>query len=311
MSNSKDSKETSTVFCPKYSAPWFYYRLTIVQAGTAAVFTTFLVTHLSATALASFGGIELTNKTIVLGRVYYQNKFLEPIVVFGSLCGHIIAGIAKRVIKQYWKYKKQDQRKLIGEVRIRVEKTTADETDEHGGVRQKITTKTTTTITGSHITRALVLIGQYHHLTGYLLIPSVLAHALLNRILPRRHFGDSSMINASYVTLSLKKWPRSSYLGLTALIAIGVYHVGSGLPAVYKILKSLLIKKNGEKISESAKKRQRYIRNGIIVSTIGLLMAGILVIGGKIGKDNTRIPLRKEYLKVYGQIYPQSWVREL
>ncbi|CAG8765259.1 16523_t:CDS:1, partial [Acaulospora morrowiae] len=295
---------------PAFSAPWFYCHLTTFQAGTAVVFTTFLVTHLSATALATVGGIELTNKTIVLGRVYYQNKFLEPVVVFGSLWGHVLAGIAKGIIRMYWKRKARDYRKLTGDVHEKVEKIITDETNDEGKVvRQKITTRITTTTTESHISRAIGLILPYHREAGYILIPLVLTHAFISRALPRRHFGDSSLINATYITLALKKWPRSTYLALTALVTLGVFHAVSGAPAVFRILKSVLFK-NGEKppvVSEAARKRQRIIRNGVIVSTVGLLTAGILVLGGKIGRDNIRIPLRTEYLKVYGQIYPKSW----
>ncbi|CAG8755294.1 16397_t:CDS:2, partial [Racocetra fulgida] len=153
-------------------------------------------THLSATALATIGGIELTNKTIVLGRVYYQNSFLEPIVVAGSIWGHIISGLIKRGIKLYWKYKKQDVRKLTGEVHEKVEKIVTDETNEQGVV--------------------------------------------------------------------IHKQP-----------------------------------------SEATKKRLRIIRNGVIVSSIGLLATGLLVIGGKLRRENIKIPLRSEYLKVYGHVYPQ------
>lgn len=310
MSLSKETENGNNIYRPRYSAPWFYYHLTIVQAGTAAAFTTFLVTHLSSTALATLGGIELANKTIILGRVYYQNRFLEPIVVFGSLFGHIIAGAAKFGIRKYWKYKKQDQRKLAGEVRVKVEKKITEEADEHGGIRQKTTTKTITTISGSHITRALTFTGLYHKASGYILIPIILGHVVLNRALPRRHFGDSSMINLSYVRVALKRWPYTSYLGLIALISIGVYHVVSGFPAAIKILRGLVIKRNGERLSEQTKKRNRLIRNGVVVSTIGLLTAGLLVIGGKLGKDDIRTPLHREYLKVYGRVYPQSWVRD-
>ncbi|RIA83633.1 hypothetical protein C1645_785950 [Glomus cerebriforme] len=294
----------------RITIPKVYGYLTIVQTGTAVVFSTFLVTHLSAPALAIIGGIDLTNKTIVLGRVYYQNKFLEPLVVFGALIGHVAAGIAKRSIKFYWKYKKQDVRKLTGEVHEKVEKITTDEKDDNGVVvRQKITTKTTTTITGSYISRALNSLFPNHHTIGYILIPFVFGHAYINRILPKRYFGDSSLINASYVTLSLKKWPRSSYLALTALIGLTAYHITSGAPVAYKILRGFLLKKNGEKLlSESAKRKERILRRGLIITSVGLLTAGLLVIGGKIGKD-PRIPLRTEYLKVYGKVYPQSWVR--
>ncbi|CAG8550313.1 5793_t:CDS:1 [Acaulospora colombiana] len=308
------SKPTNgnTKIRPKFSAPWFYYHLTTIQSGTAVVFTTFLATHLSATALATVGGIELTNKTIVLGRVYYQNRFLEPVIVFGSLWGHVLAGIAKGIIRLYWKRKVRDQRKLTGDVHEKVEKIITDETDDKGVVvRQKITTRITTTTTDSHISRAIGLILPYHRETGYLLIPLVLGHAFVARGLPRRYFGDSSLIDATYITLALKRWPRSTYLALTVLVTLGVFHAVSGAPAVFKILKSVLSKKGVEKqpgLSEAAKRRQRIIRNGVIVSTVGLLTAGILVIGGKIGRNDIRIPLRTEYLRVYGQIYPKNWV---
>ncbi|CAG8812056.1 9691_t:CDS:1 [Cetraspora pellucida] len=286
-----------------------YGYLTLVQVGTAAVFTTFLVTHLSATALATLGGIELTNKTIVLGRVYYQNRFLEPIIVAGSFWGHILSGLIKRGIKLYWKYKKQDTRNLAGEAHEKVEMIVTDGPNEQGVVVRKTMKKTTTTITGSYISRAIVLLLPYHHLAGYLLIPFVLSHAFIHRVLPRRHFGDSSMINASYVTLALKKWPRSTYLTFTMLIGLGVYHVCSGAPVVYKILRGSIIKNSDKPTSEATKKRLRIIRNGVIVSSIGLLATGLLVIGGKLRRENIKIPLRPEYLKVYGHVYPQSWVR--
>ncbi|CAG8604889.1 4047_t:CDS:1, partial [Dentiscutata heterogama] len=204
---------------------------------------------------------------------------------------------------------KQDARKLTGEVHEKVEKIISDEKNEQGVTVRKITTKTTTTITGSHISRALVFLLPYHRLTGYLLIPCVFSHAYIHRVLPRRHFGDSSMINASYVTLALKKWPRSTYLAFTLLIGLGVYHICSGAPVVYKILKGSILKNGDKQASEVTKKRLRIIRNGVIVSSIGLLATGLLVIGGKLRRENIKIPFRSEYLKVYGRVYPQSWVR--
>lgn len=321
MSNSKPTLGESTVgdgggrdgLCePKartITLPKAYRFLTIVQAGTAIAFSTFLITHLSATTLATFGGIDLTNKTIILGRVYYQSKFLEPIVVFGALVGHLTAGIAKRSIKLYMKYKKRDDRKLTQEVHEKVEKIVTDEKNEQGNVvRQKITTKTTTTISSSYLSRALSFLLPNHHVIGYILVPLVFGHTYINRILPRRHFDDSSLINATYITLSLRKWPVTSYLSLTALIGLTAYHVTSGFLVVYKILRGSVSKKNGEKqfvLSDSAKKK---LRNGIMITSIGLLTTGLLVIGGKFGKD-PKIPLRTEYLKVYGQVLPQSWIR--
>jgi len=311
MSLSRPTNSETSLSKLKITLPKAYGYLTIVQAGSAIVFTSFLVTHLSATALANIGGIELTNKAIILGRVYYQNKFLEPIVVVAALWSHIVSSAAKRGIRLYWKFKKQDERKLTGEVHEKVEKIVTDEKNEQGIVmRQKITTKITTTITESYVSRAMGSLFPYHHAAGYLLIPFVLFHSTISRVLPRKHFGDSSLINATYVTLALRRWPKTSYFIFSALIGLTAYHVTSGLPSVVKVIKGAIFKSStaDKSLPPTSKNIQKYIRTGAIVSTIGLLGTGLLVISGKIGRD-PRIPLRSEYLKVYGLVYPQSWVR--
>ncbi|CAG8445765.1 14595_t:CDS:1 [Ambispora leptoticha] len=310
---SNDGKSLFSISLPKA-----YSHLTITQAGSAIVFSTFLVTHLSATALANFGGIELANRTMLLGRVYYQNHLLEPIVVFGALGLHIASGVAKRVIRLYWKYRRLDKRELTGDVHETVERIVTDEKNEEGQVvRQKITTKTTKTITTSFITKASAFLLPFHSLVGYLLIPAVINHVGIHRILPKRYFGDSSLINMTYVTLALRRWPKSSYLAYATLVGLAVYHVAGGAPAALKIIKGVTVQKGkNEKqsatvpeSSENSKKLIKYLRNGAIATTIGLVGGGLLVIGGKIGRENIRIPLRNEYLKVYGRVYPHSWVR--
>ncbi|KAG9284470.1 hypothetical protein G9A89_014074 [Geosiphon pyriformis] len=295
--------------------PQTYGYLTIVQAGSAIVFSTFLVTHLSAAILANFGGVELANKALVLGRVYYQNSLLEPIIVFGSLWVHITSGVAKRGIRLFWrKLRKEDSRKLTGEVNEKIEKIVTDETNDKGQVvRQKITTKTTTTITPSYISRAVAFLLPLHSLTGYLLIPVVVSHYAVNRIIPRRYLGDSSLIDITYVTLALKRWPKSTYLGFTLLLGLAAYHVASGAPAAFQVISgSISLKKNKDRAaiaSDQAKKRQNSIRNGALTTSLGLVASGLLVIGGIIGRGNINIPLRAEYLRIYEHIYPQSWVR--
>ena len=66
----------------------------------------------------------------------------------------------------------RDTQKLYGEVYERVGKIVEDETNEQGVVvRQKITTKTITTITSSYLSRASALLLSFHILSGYLLFP--------------------------------------------------------------------------------------------------------------------------------------------
>ena len=167
-----------------------------------------------------------------------------------------------------------------------------DETNEQGVVvRQKITTKTTMTITSSYLSRASAL-----------LFPLATTHLYVIRILPKRELGDSSSINATYATLA-------SYLITTALICFGVYHVVSGIPAATRALLGAASKtKNGEKpppvaLTEKEKRKQRNIRHGVIGVTTGVLLGGMYWIGGRFGRDQFRIPQRVQYLQLYVEYY--------
>ena len=110
----------------------------------------------------------------------------------------------------------RDSQKLYGEVYEKVEKIVEDETNEQGVVvRQKITTKTTMTITSSYLSRASALLLPFHILSGYLLFPLATTHLYVMRILPKRELGDSSSINA---TPGFPKIPKTSHLITAALV---------------------------------------------------------------------------------------------
>jgi len=112
--------------------------------------------------------------------------------------------------------------------------------------------------------------------------------------------------------MALKKWPKSTYFSFLVLIGLTVFHAASGTPAALKILSGTLKKRNGEKAvvqSEKWKRREKFIRAGAIATSLGLLVGGLFIIGGRFGRDHIRVPLRPQYLKAYGRLYPESWVR--
>ncbi|WFD04125.1 hypothetical protein MOBT1_002828 [Malassezia obtusa] len=74
---------------------------TAVQTGTAATLGSVLVTHLAAPVVAALVGpeqLDLANQTMLLGRVYYQNALLEPVVVWGALTAHLVASAVRRAL---------------------------------------------------------------------------------------------------------------------------------------------------------------------------------------------------------------------
>ncbi|PWN48882.1 hypothetical protein IE53DRAFT_363555 [Violaceomyces palustris] len=84
--------------------------LTRLQTGSAISFSTFLMVHLSSPLSALVGSVvgrgggtsgyegavDWASRTMILGRVYYQNPLTEPILIWGSLSIHVASSIARR-----------------------------------------------------------------------------------------------------------------------------------------------------------------------------------------------------------------------
>jgi hypothetical protein len=80
-----------------------YNGLTIVQSASALTFSVFYITHGTQFLTAPFGGIEASNKLLLLGRPLYQDEHLEPVLVTGAASVHVLSGLAKSAIRAYWK----------------------------------------------------------------------------------------------------------------------------------------------------------------------------------------------------------------
>ncbi|KAG2180152.1 hypothetical protein INT43_003940 [Umbelopsis isabellina] len=84
------------------SLPQIYGTLTVIQSASALTFSVFYFTHATQFLAAPFGGIELSNKYLLLGRPLYQDEHLEPILVTGAAIVHVVSGLAKGAIRLYW-----------------------------------------------------------------------------------------------------------------------------------------------------------------------------------------------------------------
>lgn len=65
-------------------------------------------------------------------------------------------------------------------------------------------------------------------LSGYVLMPIVVGHAVYHRIAPQWILGDSSMITLDYVAYSVHHHPILAWSALLSLVGVGVFHVSRG-----------------------------------------------------------------------------------
>ncbi|PKI82605.1 hypothetical protein MVES_003380 [Malassezia vespertilionis] len=82
---------------PHAGRRWLLRGATLVQTGTALTLGSVFIVHLAAPVVAALGGaanIDWANQTLLLGREYYQNALLEPIVVYGAFGAHVLHVVA-------------------------------------------------------------------------------------------------------------------------------------------------------------------------------------------------------------------------
>ncbi|KAG0002892.1 hypothetical protein BGZ80_005898, partial [Entomortierella chlamydospora] len=173
-----------------------YQGLGRLQAFSAIAFGAFGFIHMVPPMLASVGGIELANKALIWGRVYYQTYGFEQVFVYGSLAIHIGTGLCKAIVRFVWKSKS-----YYASTRPVTDSQYADRPKSSKGATT-ITTPTTTTITSSKpgaktsSTSSTSISGDrsgsgtapglfpYHRLVGWVLTPLVLGHMDTMRMTP-------------------------------------------------------------------------------------------------------------------------------
>ncbi|KAF8946460.1 hypothetical protein BGZ47_000463 [Haplosporangium gracile] len=274
-----------------------------VQAFSAMAFSTFAVIHLVPPVLASVGGVELANKALLWGRVYYQTYGLEQVLVSGSLLVHLGAGFCKAVIRMVWKVKSY----------YSGSSSTTSRAIEEGDAGDAATTKerftmtnacgsttSTTTMTKTTSTKTSVTGGgsggsasapglfPYHRLAGWILTPMVIAHMNVMRLAPLEVLGDSSMIDYSFVTYLRRIGRSGPYVLLVGLLA---YHMFGGMPVAFNML---LPKGSPKRVKVQELMRSRKLRGALAAVVVGLVTVGT----GRIMFAKGPIPLSRVYLSL-------------
>lgn len=239
--------------------------LRLVQTTSAATFALFGIVHLASplSGLLPQRPKYLTsaenraNGFLLVARELYQGEWTEPVWVWGSLSAHVLSGMALRWLKVLERAERRKVRREEVKRRARelatvhadelvgpdfqraseIERDLAvDEVDELEGGLVATTTTDEELVVPSAVpasTGALVPLPTFHQATGYALLPFVLHHVWLHRLLPASPEPPISSLSPSFFNytfsslalnhsnLVVRLGSAASYAALTSL---ATYH---------------------------------------------------------------------------------------
>ncbi|SCV69506.1 BQ2448_2526 [Microbotryum intermedium] len=231
--------------------------LQLVQRVSAGIFSTFLIVHLSAPLIAAVtltGDAEQQASAFMLvGREWYQGGGYkkEGVVVWGSATVHVLSGVVARAAKNAERKERRKKRKA--EVKLAAQRSQA--LGEDSNLPTFASSSATTTddfdadrlddedpesfpsaVVTKQVETAAIPVSSAplapQHLAGYLLIPFVIHHSILHRILPLKQnltpFFSYSFVGYS-LTQSAPLLRAISVIGYAGVAGLGVYHALAGI----------------------------------------------------------------------------------
>ncbi|KAG0201658.1 hypothetical protein BGX28_005575 [Mortierella sp. GBA30] len=237
---------------PFLSSVGLYQGLSRVQAYSAMAFGAFTFIHMVPPVLASVGGIDLADKALMWGRVYYQAPGIEQILVLNALGIHIVSGLSKALIRLVWKAKRayhvyiskspvdaQDAQDAVNDL------TYSSSSSSETVVVTATSTRTSTSAAASTGSSSDTTVNSgsgsapglfpYHRLVGWILTPIVFDHLNTMRIVPLNILGDSSMIDFSFISYLYRSGQQHPFV-YVLLVALSSYHMISGGLAAYNLV---------------------------------------------------------------------------
>lgn len=237
VSNDKSPSQprrTNTLGLSQHSAIWYLSR---IQKYSTYAFSAFTVMHIANTSLIPLvaRSVPASEPYLLLTRPYYQSPAAEPLMVAIPLLSHIVSGITVRMIRR------NHNARRYGDAYSSENKA-------------------------SFFTNFWPRVSGISKL-GFILTPLIMGHVLINRGIPGRN-----NVNLSYVSHAFAKHPAVSFVGFTALMSVGCWHITWGW-AKWLGWTPELVTDAGTK-RELGKKRRWYIINGLAAAVTGLWMAG-------------------------------------
>ena len=131
---------------------------------------------------------------------------------------------------------------------------------------------------------------SYSSISGYILAPLVLGHALVNRTLPWVYEGGSSGVGLGYVAHGFARHPFIAWTGYAMLVGVGVGHFVWGIARWQGLMPH----------GNDRRAKRWWTINGIAAALTGLWMAGGLGVVGLGGKASGWVG--KGYDELYSKI---------
>ncbi|KAI5360684.1 Putative MDM10-complementing protein [Septoria linicola] len=250
----------------QHSALWY---LTRVQKYSSYVFTAFAAMHITNTSIIPLitQSVPASEPYLLLTRPYYQSPAAEPIMIALPLWGHILSGVAIRVIRR-----NQNARRY-GDAYSRENQDSF------------FTNKFWPKVSGTSK-------------LGYLFIPLALGHIVLNRAIPQAYKSGGGNVDLAYVSHAFAKHPIVSYAGFAALLSVGCWHFTWGFAKYFGWLPEQVTEYGGGR--EVQKKRRWYVINAIAAAVTGIWMAGSFGVVARGGEAPGWIG--REYNEMYKMI---------
>ncbi|KAG0358517.1 hypothetical protein BGZ54_010391 [Gamsiella multidivaricata] len=278
-----------------------YQRLGRAQAYSAMAFGAFGFIHLVPPVLASVGGIDLANKALIWGRVYYQTYGIEQVLVYGSLAVHLGTGLCRAIVRFVWKVKgssttSTEKRGLKTITTTTTSTTTTTKTStsslssssapsESTSASSTVMSSSSNSNKGGSGSGSAPGLFPYHRLVGWLLVPFVLAHTYQMRVVPVKVFGDSAMVDYSFIAFLHRMKQPAPYVLLVGLMA---YHMFGGGPVAFN--RAL------PKSSERRVKAQELIRSRKARAVAAGVISTVALVGAyRIMRVEGAIPMTKLY----------------
>ncbi|POS86881.1 hypothetical protein EPUL_001435 [Erysiphe pulchra] len=174
-------------------------KITQLQRFSSYAFTIFAGFHITNTSLIPLltRSVPASESYLLLTRPYYQSFPLESLLVGLPIILHVAAGIALRLHKRN-----------VNLLR-------------YGAIHLPISTR---------LEKRLKVWPpiSWTSLTGYLMIPLVGSHVLINRILPWLYEGGSSSVGLGFVAHTFAKHPFLAFFNYSAMIVLASSHFSWG-----------------------------------------------------------------------------------
>ncbi|CAD6579354.1 MAG: hypothetical protein TREMPRED_002454 [Tremellales sp. Tagirdzhanova-0007] len=148
-----------------------------------------------------------------------------------------------------------------------------------------------------------------HIIAGYALIPLVLPHILIHRIIPQSSDYPISNLSPSelgfdFVAWSVRQWPGWSAVGYLGLVGVGTWHAGVGIMKVVTWLRGWRsgIQKIGVegKQKRSVPKRRKIGLRGSLAALLAVVGVSLVRLHGE-GKGVSTV-MAKRYEAVYARL---------